>query len=111
VAEVLFFQLSSVIEPNIPYVGRYVGRSGREGVVIGRATSVYREICGLEAPAPSILLHLLLSGNRQQLVMLNEVCKFEIVFLVEFGFMVFDICFHISRQRRPEKLALSLHCA
>jgi len=50
-------------------------------------------------------------GNKQQLVMLNEVCKFEIGFLVEFVFVVFDIRFHISRQRRPEKLALSLHCA
>ena len=79
---VLFFQLSSIIKPNILYVSRYVSRTvgRREGVVMGSAASVYMERCGLEAPAPSILLHLLLPVNRQQPVMLNEVCKFKIRF-------------------------------
>ena len=79
--------------------------------MIGHATSVYRERCGLEAPAPSILLYLLLPVNRQQLVMLNEVCEFEITFFSGVWFVVFDIRFHVSRQRRPEKLAVSSHCA
>jgi len=48
VAEILFFQLSAVIESNVPqaYVGRYVGRSGWWVVVVGCSTSVYMERCG-----------------------------------------------------------------
>jgi len=54
VAEVLFFQLSSVIESNVPFVRR------REGVVIGRATSD----AAFKAPAQSTVLDFLLSVNR-----------------------------------------------